>query len=179
MTTPPTVRQSFASFAEIRRAGFPASTGRTERQSFIDRQFKDVPDLETAVKRVVLLVLKSPRFLYRRDDVRAGLTATTSPRGFHFGLWDSLPDQHASRCGRVGPVGHTRPSGAPGRAYGQRPSSPHQARGFLSSVAEDRPSSRHRSRIPSYYPEFNETLVSDLRTSLDLFLDDVIGSRGV
>ena len=30
---------------------------------------------------------------------------------------------------------------------------------------------------PKLYPEFSETVVSDLRTSLDLFLDDVIGSE--
>ena len=29
---------------------------------------------------------------------------------------------------------------------------------------------------PKSYPEFSETVVSDLRTSLDLFLDDVIGN---
>ncbi|MDF2440851.1 MAG: hypothetical protein JWN98_1835, partial [Abditibacteriota bacterium] len=32
---------------------------------FIDRQFKNSPNVETAIKRVVLLTLKSPRFLYR------------------------------------------------------------------------------------------------------------------
>ena len=30
---------------------------------------------------------------------------------------------------------------------------------------------------PKRYPEFSETVVSDLRTSLDLFLEDVIGSE--
>ena len=30
---------------------------------------------------------------------------------------------------------------------------------------------------PKRFPEFNETVVSDLRTSLDLFLEDVIGSE--
>ena len=33
------------------------------------------------------------------------------------------------------------------------------------------------SRIPSFIPKFNETVVSDLRTSLDLFLEEVIGSE--
>src|SRR5581483_5320 len=35
-----------------------------ERQLFIDRQFDAAPDPEMAVKRAVLLVLMSPRFLY-------------------------------------------------------------------------------------------------------------------
>ena len=37
-----------------------------EQQKFyVQRQFEAAPDLTTAVKRVVLLTLKSPRFLYR------------------------------------------------------------------------------------------------------------------
>src|SRR5207245_2936976 len=33
-----------------------------QEQLYVDRQFQEAPDPETAVKRVVLLVLKSPRF---------------------------------------------------------------------------------------------------------------------
>ena len=36
-----------------------------EEEFFIERQFAEAKDEETAVKRVVLLALKSPRFLYR------------------------------------------------------------------------------------------------------------------
>ena len=36
-----------------------------QKSFFIDRQFKEAKNPEMAVKRVVLLVLKSPRFLYR------------------------------------------------------------------------------------------------------------------
>ena len=38
-----------------------------QRQYFIDAQFADAANLQTAVKRVVLLALKSPRFLYRES----------------------------------------------------------------------------------------------------------------
>ena len=63
-----------------------------QKSFFIDRQFKEAKNPEIAVKRVVLLVLKSPRFLYR--EIGSG-----SPDGYDvasrlsFGLWDSLPDQ--------------------------------------------------------------------------------------
>ena len=33
------------------------------------------------------------------------------------------------------------------------------------------------AKDPKRFPEFNEVIASDLRTSLDLFLDDVIGSE--
>src|SRR5260370_1063939 len=40
-----------------------------QKRLYIDRQFHGSLDGELAVKRVVLLVLKSPRFLYREIDV--------------------------------------------------------------------------------------------------------------
>ena len=63
-----------------------------QKTFFIDRQFKESKDLETAVKRVVLLVLKSPRFLYR--EMGSGkLDGYDVASRLSFGLWDSLPDQ--------------------------------------------------------------------------------------
>ena len=63
-----------------------------QKAFFVDRQFNEAKNPEAAVKRVVLLVLKSPRFLYREIGGK-------SPDGYDvasrlsFGLWDSLPDQ--------------------------------------------------------------------------------------
>ncbi len=69
----------------------------TEQKAyFVDRHFSEAPDRTNAVKRVVLLALKSPRFLYRevgsekpdQYDVAARLS---------FGLWDSLPMRSCSK----------------------------------------------------------------------------------
>src|SRR5262249_50986584 len=46
------------------------------KQFFVDRQFEGGRDPETAIKRLVLLVLKSPRFLYREIGT---LTPNPSP----------------------------------------------------------------------------------------------------
>src|SRR5439155_24078667 len=62
-----------------------------QRRLFIDRQFEAAREPETAVKRVVLLVLKSPRFLYR--EVGGGPDAYDVASRLAFALWDSLPDQ--------------------------------------------------------------------------------------
>ena len=48
--------------------------------------------METAVKRVVLLALKSPRFLYRETSRGRPDSYDVASR-LSFGLWDSLPDQ--------------------------------------------------------------------------------------
>src|SRR5262249_2790605 len=36
-----------------------------QKALYVDRPFKGAPDLDTAVKRTLLAILKSPRFLYR------------------------------------------------------------------------------------------------------------------
>ena len=57
----PTLRRFCMQFTEhIRR---PLTD--EQQKFFIRRQFEATSDLSTAVKRVVLLTLKSPRFLYR------------------------------------------------------------------------------------------------------------------
>jgi len=142
---------------------------------FIDRQFKGVGDLETAVKRVGLLVLKSPRFLYR--EIGGG-----RPDGYEvasrlsFGLWDSLPDQMLLDAA----------------AAGQLATREQVTRQAERMVADFRTRSKLREfflhwlkvdqapdivKDPKRFPQFTEAVVSDLRTSLDLFLDDVIGSE--
>ncbi len=61
-----------------------------QKRLYIDHQFDAAPDTETAVKRVVLLVLLSPRFLYR--EIGGAPEAYNVAARLSFALWDSLPD---------------------------------------------------------------------------------------
>lgn len=146
-----------------------------EQQAFfVDRHFTVAGDLNAAVKKSVLLVLKSPRFLYREMsgssysyDVAARLS---------FGLWDSLPDQ---------PLWHAVANG--------QLATPEQVTSQAERMVSDL---RCKAKLRAFFqqwlkvdqvdelrkdgtlfPEFNEAVVADLRTSLDLFLDDVIWSE--
>ena len=96
----PKLRDFCGRFAE---RAFRRPMSAEQRAFFVDRQFKASRDPATAVKRVVLLALKSPRFLYR--ELGAG-----NPDAFDvasrlsFGLWDSLPDAtllEAAASGRL------------------------------------------------------------------------------
>ena len=60
----------------------------------MDERFEGSDDLESAVKQVVLLVLKSPRFLYLGIG-RGELDDYDIASRLSFGLWDSLPDEEA------------------------------------------------------------------------------------
>src|SRR4029079_18345516 len=71
-----------------------------EQKAIIDRQFAASADPDLAIKRALLLALKSPRFLYREVG--------GSPDGFEvaarlsFGLWDSLPDRELLTAAEAG-----------------------------------------------------------------------------
>ncbi len=146
-----------------------------QKLRYIDRQFEKSADVETAVRRVVLLTLKSPRFLFRElggeqpdsFDAAARLALT---------LWDSIPDQplwDAATSGRLSDPGEL------GR----------QAERMLS---DRRTHSKLRdflfqwlkvdqvpdlAKDPKHYPGFDVILASDLRTSLELFIEDVVWSE--
>src|SRR5262249_9149130 len=75
---------------------------RDDQQPVVGRQFNAVMDPQVGVKRVVVLVLKSPRFLYR--EVGAGSEAYDVASRLSFGLWDSIPDRElleAAAAGRL------------------------------------------------------------------------------
>jgi hypothetical protein len=145
-----------------------------QKAFFIDRQFKESGTPQVAVKRVVLLVLKSPRFLYRE-------IGNSRPDGFDvasrlsFGLWDSLPDRPLIDAAATSQLAsREQVIGQAERMVGDL-----RARSKLREFfqqwlkVEQVPD---LSKDPKRYSQFNEVIASDLRTSLDLFLDDIIGS---
>ena len=157
------------------RSGVRSATD--QKALFIDRQFKESPDLETAVKRVVLLVLKSPRFLYRETS-RGHPDSYDVASRLSFGLWDSLPDQILFDAAASGQLATRDQVVRQAERMIADPRARTKLTGFfLQWLKIDQ--ARDIVKDPKLYPEFSETVVSDLRTSLDLFLDDVIGSRGV
>jgi mono/diheme cytochrome c family protein len=150
-----------------------------QRSLYVDRQFDSASDPEAAVQRAVLLILKSPRFLYR--ELGAATLAAHDPSDvaarISFGLWDSLPDQELRDAAREG-----------------RLSTPEQVRAQAMRMAGDR---RARTkvrefllrwlkveRVPeldkdaSQFAEFTPAVAHDLRTSLELFLDELLAGEG-
>jgi hypothetical protein len=146
-----------------------------QKALFIDRQFAEARDPETAVKRVVLLVLKSPRFLYHELDAARPDAHAVASR-VSFGLWDSLPDAPLLEAAAAGKLA-TREQVA---AQAERMSRDLRARAklrefFLQWLRVD--GSPDIAKDPKQFPGFDPPVVSDLRTSLDLLLDDVITSE--
>jgi hypothetical protein len=144
-----------------------------QKERYVFRQFSAGSDLETAVKRVVLLVLKSPRFLYRELDCADGFDVAAR---LSFGLWDSLPDSELMKAAASGKLKSREQI----KAQAERMVNDIRTRAKLREFLHQWLKVEHvpdLAKDPSKYPGFDPSVASDLRSSLDLFLDDVIWSH--
>lgn len=146
-----------------------------QRQTYVDQQFASTPDLETAVQRVVILTLKSPRFLYQ------GLSEGT-PDGFDtasrlsFALWDAPPDAAlfaAAAEGRLADREHLRHQAD---RLSHDPRCAFKLKEFLLQWMK-LDQVRELTKSAKLFPGFDAETASDLRTSLELFLEDVTKSE--
>ncbi len=146
-----------------------------QQRLYVDRYFEEDADADTALKKVILLALKSPRFLYRELGAGPGDAFDVAAR-LSFTLWDSLPDQKLLEA-----------------AAGNQLTTPEQVAAQAQRMLSDL---RTRSKVREFlnqwlrvdhlddmakdrelYPDFDDRVVSDLRTSLDLFLEEVVWSE--
>jgi mono/diheme cytochrome c family protein len=142
---------------------------------FVERQFQQAPDFETAVKRVVLLALKSPRFLYRELGLRAPDSYDAAER-LSFGLWDSLPDQELLNAAAAGRLSTREQVIAQAERMVSDPRARSKLREFFMHwlKVDQYPD---LSKDPEWFPRFDRAVASDLRTSLELFLERVAWSE--
>jgi cytochrome c553 len=144
-----------------------------QQRLYVGRQFEEAADPEVAVKRVVLLVLQSPRFLYREPGV-AGDAYDVAAR-LSFGLWDSLPDAVLLQAAASGRLKTRADVVREAERMLSDPRARTKLRGFflrwlqLDQVAE-------LQKDAKKFPGFDGAAVSQLRISLELFLDEVLWS---
>lgn len=163
-------------FAErfVERAFRRPLTG-DERKLYIDHQFEIAKDADTAIKRIVLLTLKSPRFLYRE--------ATTGGDGYavanrlSFALWDSLPDEELLKAAAAGKLATREEVAKQAERMLVDPRANRKLVDFLHTwLKVDQP--RDVAKDPKRFPGFEPGIVADLRSSLDLSLEEVLASEG-
>jgi cytochrome c553 len=162
------VRDFCRRFAE---RAFRRPLGDDQEHLFVTRQFQEAPDLETAVKRVVLLVLESPRFLYREIGSGAPDAYDVASR-LSFGLWDSLPDEELLKAAASGELSTREQVLRQAERMVQDPRAWAKLREFFMKWlrVEQYPDLAKDRKL---FPQFDEAAAADLRTSLELFLENV------
>jgi len=165
------IKSFIATFAE---RAFRRPLGDAERRIYVDHPFAGNPPLEQAVKRAVIAIIKSPRFLY--PEIGRETNDFTVATRLALGLWDSLPDQALAAAAKAGQL-----------------RTPEQVRHQAARMMAD---SRSRAKVndffirwlkldvegdlrknPEAFPGFDAPMVADLRRSLELFVDQVVWSE--
>jgi hypothetical protein len=146
----------------------------TEQIEGIDRQLGAGKDIQIGVKRVVLLVLKSPRFLYREID--GGTDGFDVAARLALGLWDSLPDRDLLTAAAAGRLSSKDAVSKQAERMLTDTRGRTKLREFLLTWL--RADSGHDlMKDARAFPGFDAIVISDLRSSLELFLDDVVWSE--
>lgn len=145
-----------------------------EQQFFIDRQFETAPDPDSAVKRVVLLVLKSPRFLY--PEASAGLEPFAVATRLALILWDSSPDRELLDAAAANKLGTRDEVARQAERMLRDPRAHAKLREFLLTWLK-LDQAKELQKDLTQFPRFDAHLAADLRTSMELFLDDIVWSE--
>lgn len=141
-----------------------------QRKLHVSDQFKRAKSTEDAVKRVVLLALKSARFLYLGLEGAPNDDFEIATR-LAYGLWDSLPDRELTKLAAKGEL-HTREqvAAAARRMLGD-PRARAKVLAFLHHWLQmDRVESL--AKDDQLFPGFSPEIIADLQASLDVFLED-------
>jgi mono/diheme cytochrome c family protein len=149
------------------------------RALYVDQQFADfADDPDAAVQRCVLLVLKSPRFLFREvggNGGDSGAAAFETAARLAFGLWNSVPDESLWNAARGGELG----SDDGVRKQVERMLGDLRARAKLQEflltwlhldVGAD------LTKDASAFPEFDAAAIADARSSLEMLLAETVDS---
>jgi hypothetical protein len=153
---------------------FRRSLTNDEQKFFIQRQFESTPDRLTGVKRCVLLALKSPHFLYREVGEKTDDPYAIAAR-LSFGLWDSLPDEELAKASAHHQLSNREQIATQLGRMSHDLRTKSKLRDFLLGWLKiSQP--RDLAKDPKTYPEFTPDAASDLRTSLELSLDELLDS---
>ncbi len=157
-------------------AAFRRPLAEDQRQSFVERHFQNAPTPEIAVKRAVLLALKSPRFLYPElsheetvDDWRVAARLAAN-------LWDSIPDSRLARTASEGKLRTREQIAKEAQRMIADPRTKAKLHGFFHHWLElER--AETAAKDAKIFPEFDEAMMADLRESLWRFVDEVVWSE--
>ncbi len=160
---------------EFVERAFRSKLTEEEQSRYIDQHINVTEDISEAIHRVALVALKSPRFLYpalAETDSESQRVATRLALLLH----DSLP---ADEWLRKRMDGDQLKNVDEVRNSARRMLNDYRAKAKVRDMLYEWLDLKHLTDItkdPETYPGFNAELVADLRTSLDMFLEDVVWS---
>jgi hypothetical protein len=165
------------SFAKsIMERAFRRPLSKEERERNLDAQFKEAESPEMAVKRIVLLTLKSPYFLYHDLPTKEKSGTHQIAARLALGAWDSIPDERLAQAARAGKLTNRKAVGIHARRMLNDPRTRAKVQGFFHHWL-DMDSERDLMKDRNLHPNFDREDVAALRHSLNLFIEEVVWSQ--
>lgn len=162
-----------ATFAET---AFRRPLTTEEKPLYVDSHFTSAKTPEMAVKRVVLLALKSPRFLYPAVTENSPPDDWDIAARLALALWDSLPDKKLAQAAAEKKL-RTRDQLKPHVwRMMQDPRTKAKLHGFFHHWLELE-HAENTSKDLAVFPGFDQSVLAELRRSLLKFIDDVVWSQ--
>ena len=149
-----------------------------QKTIYVDHQFEKSSDADTAVKRSLLLVLQSPRFLYREPTIvtKAGDGYDVAAR-LAFELWGTMPDEALLKAAAAGKLATRDDVRRETWRMMDDPRTRAKMQEFFTQwLRLDQ--AGDLSKDAKKFPGFDPAVVGDLRTSLEMFLDETMWSDG-
>jgi len=165
-----------AFLARIAETAFRAPLNDEQRTIYVDSQVDATQDDAEAIKRSVLVTLKSPWFLYPTANATLSRSERTANR-LALILFDSLPaDDRLVKVAREGKLETEEQI----RSYARDKVNDYRVRAKTRDFLYEWLNLGQFNEITKSgeaFPGFDAALVSDMRASLDAFLDEVVWSK--
>lgn len=145
------------------------------RQMYVEKEFAEGITPDQAVKRSVILVLTSPRFLY--PELGKEKNDFTAAARLALGLWDSMPDQALLDAAKSGQLRTPEQITAQAQRMIGDPRARAKTNEFFQRWLKLDAESDLLQKDAQDYPGFDAMLVADLRRSLELFVERVVWSE--
>lgn len=145
------------------------------KQFYVTRHFAEGVDLDTATRRTIAMILQSPNFLYREVN-RGAFDDFDTASWLSFSLWDSIPDQQLIDAVARGQLKTADQITRQAERMLQSPKTRSKVREFIAKWLR---LDHHLelSKDSNTFPQFTPEVAADLRTSLDLFVDEILWKR--
>ncbi len=144
-----------------------------QRQQISEIFFKNSPSPEQTSKRLVIFALTSPRFLYPDLPLADETDPYRIASRLALTLWDSLPDKQLTDAAKEGQLKTAQQVEQQAARMVAHPRTREKMHGFFHHWLElDR--ADNVAKDNKTFPDYDESLLSDLRSSLFLFLDDTV-----
>lgn len=157
---------------EVAQVAFRGLLSDQEKQFYIHEQINQTADDSEAIKRCLLTILKSPRFLYPALDANQSPSQKAANR-IALTLFDSLPaDQQLLKRIEKGQLEKEQHI----RQVAQQFVRDYRCQGKLKEMLFEWMNLSHLTDITKNseaHPNFDQKLVADLKASLSAFLDDM------